>query len=339
MKCGRTSLYPVPVMQPDPLPEDFAHGDGGDAVGAQVIAGDAWDLLPELPKDSVDLVLTSPPYWGLRSYGHTHNENVLAAWTATGASPSASPGYEWYRQHGGVLGLEPYPSWYVDHLADVLDRCVPSLKPGGSMWLNLGDTYFGRWSSIREDGRQGLAGARRARRRTPSGGELHDKQLLLIPARAALALQGRGWILRNDVIWHKPNLPPRPETDRLRLSHEHLFHFVRRNPKGRPQYYYDLDGAEKGSLDVVTVPTDRGSGGHTASFPTALVAPRIASSCPPGGTVLDPFCGSGTTLAAALSVGRSAVGMELSPAYAAHATERLTQLSRPAGLEVEGKVG
>lgn len=320
---------------------DLTTTAGGEraSLTSEVLLGDAWDLLAELPSASVDLVLTSPPYWGLRSYGHVHNEDVLTEWLDAGGVPSQAPGYAWYREHGGVLGLEPYPGWYVDHLADVLDRCVPCLKPGGSLWVNLGDTYFGRWSSIRDDGRQGLAGATRTRRRTPSGGELHDKQLLLIPARVALELQARGWILRNDVIWHKPNLPPRPETDRLRLSHEHMFHFVRRTPRGRPQYYYDLDGAETGALDVVTVPADRGVRGHSASFPTALLSPRILSSCPPDGLVLDPFCGSGSALVAARLAGRNAMGMELSPDYATQARTRLAELAPTSGLDIAGRVG
>src|SRR5690606_12188196 len=112
---------------------------------------------------------------------------------------------------------------------------------------------FGRWSSIRDEGRQGLGGGERLRRVTPSGGFLHDKQLLLIPARFAIAMQERGWILRNDLIWHKPHMPPRPEKDRLRLSHEHLFHFVKRQTGGRPAYYYDLDEVEAGALDVVSM--------------------------------------------------------------------------------------
>lgn len=326
---------PMPGLGPDSGPA----GRGRGQLPVEVLEGDAWDLLPNIPSGSVDLVLTSPPYWGLRSYGHAHNEDILQEWKAAGGAAAPGPDYEWYREHGGVLGLEPYPAWYVDHLAAVLDRCVPCLKPGGSMWLNLGDTYFGRWSSIREEGRQGLAGSGRTRRRTPSGGDLHDKQLLLMPARVALEMQNRGWVLRNDVIWHKPNLPPRPETDRLRHSHEHLFHLVRRTPRSRPHYYYDLDGVEKGALDVVTVPVDRSGGAHTASFPTALISPRITSSCPPGGVVLDPFCGSGTTLVAVLQTGRRAVGIELSAEYAAQARRRAGGLADLPDLGAAGSVG
>src|SRR5262249_41765057 len=155
----------------------------------------------------------------------------------------------------------------------------------GSMWLNIGDTYFARWSSIRADGRQGLGGAARTRRRTPSGGWLRDKQLLLIPSRTAIAMQDDGWIVRNDLIWAKRTVAPRPETDRLRLSHEHLFHLARRPSPGRASYYYDVNAAEPDRLDVVTVAARKGQDGHSATFPLELIRPRIVSSCPLGGLV------------------------------------------------------
>ena len=128
-------------------------------------------------------------------------------------------------------------------------------------------------------------------------------------------MQDAGWILRNDLIWSKPNVMPRPESDRLRLSHEHWFHFVLRNPRGRPQYYYDLQGCEDGARDVVTAFASSGGGSHTATFPPALVRPRILSSCPKGGLVLDPFCGSGRALVEALASDRRAIGFELSQTY------------------------
>jgi site-specific DNA-methyltransferase (cytosine-N4-specific) len=265
---------------------------------------------------SVDLAITSPPYWGLRTYGHDYNEHILEEWTATGRAMSEIPGYRWYREHGGILGLEPYPQWYVAHVVEILAKVRRVLKPTGSMWLNVGDTYFGRWSSIRADGRQGLGSGDRIRRRTPSGGWLLDKQLLLIPSRTAIALQDAGWILRNDVIWAKPTVAPRPEADRLRLSHEHFFHFVQRPRQGRASYYYNLEAVEPQRLDVVTAGVGKGQDGHSATFPAALIRPRIESSCPPGGLVLDPFCGTGRALVVAVEAGRLAHGFELSERYA-----------------------
>jgi len=289
-----------------------------------VKTGDAWDLSASLGPGTVNTIVTSPPYWGLRSYGHHHNARVLDEWKAEG-DPGA-PSYEWYRDHGGVLGLEPYPEWFVSNLVDLFSRLGQSLTSDGSIWVNLGDTYFGRWSSIREDGRQGLSSGERKRRVTPSGGVLHDKQLLMLPARFAIAMQEQGWILRNDLIWSKPNTPPRPERDRLRASHEHFFHFVKRSPHGRPAYFYDLDEAEPGARDVVTVPNERSEAGHSATFPVALVRPRITSSTPLDGLVLDPFCGTGTTLVSAINEGRRAVGFELSSTYADVAETRLRAL-------------
>ena len=142
------------------------------------------------------------------------------------------------------------------------------------------------------------------------GGFRQEKQLLLIPSRLAIAMQDDGWILRNDLIWHKPNATPRPEADRLRLTHEHFFHFVRKPKEGRPAYYYDTEFAEPGLSDVVSVNVAPGEEGHTATFPRKLIIPRVLSSCPPSGTVLDPFAGTGRTLKVACECGRQAVGFE-----------------------------
>lgn len=308
--------------------------------GSTVRAGDAFDLIHGVGDGAVDLILTSPPYWGLRSYGHKHRDDVLARWSADGRSPVEAPPYRWYRDAGGVLGLEPYPEWYVAHLVEFFDLARSKLKQTGNVWVNLGDTYFSRWSSIRDEGRQGFSG-RRHRRRTPSGGYLQDKQLLLIPARFAIAMQGAGWILRNDLIWSKPNVMPRPETDRLRLSHEHWFHFVLRNRRGRPSYYYDMDGCEDGARDVVACFTTQGSNGHTATFPPALVKPRIVSACPPGGLVLDPFCGTGRALTEALQSGRRSLGFELSDSFALAARTRVANSAAPPGgtIQEDGEGG
>jgi site-specific DNA-methyltransferase (adenine-specific) len=221
---------------------------------------------------------------------------------------------------------ERTPVGYVRALRGVLREVRRVLKPTGSLFLNLGDTYFGRWASIRPRGRQGFADEQRVRRRTPSGGWLHDKQLLMLPARFAIAMQEDGWILRNDVIWAKPHVAPRPERDRLRSSHEHFFHFVQRRRGGRPSYFYDLAGAEAGALDVVRVQPRSGGNGHPATFPPDLVGPRIASSSPVGGVVVDPFCGAGTTLAVAIEEGRNAIGFDVSETYVKIASAHLADL-------------
>jgi site-specific DNA-methyltransferase (cytosine-N4-specific) len=321
--------------QDEPTPDTPVDAPPASARPLPLVShGDAFDMVARLPPRSVACVLTSPPYWGLRTYGHSHDEQVLDRWRLLlqAARPAASlttdpervnaPGYEWYRSNGGQLGREPYPEWYVAHLVEIFERMRPALRKDANLWVNLGDTYFARWSSIRE-GRQGLGAPTRTRRVTPTSGWLHDKQLLLIPSRFAIGMQEAGWILRNDVIWDKPDPVPRPETDRLRLSHEHLFHFVQRTRGGRPSYYYDLSGVESGKRDVVRVRSRPPRTDHPATFPAELIAPRIASSCPPGGLVLDPFCGSGSTLEVALELGRLAHGVELSERFAESARVRV----------------
>ena len=207
----------------------------------------------------------------------------------------------------------------------ILDRAKGALKPGGSLWLNLGDTYFARWSSIRQKGRQGLGGAERLRRKTPMGGFRQEKNLLLIPARVAIAMQDRRWILRNDLIWYKPNVPPRPETDRLAATHEHFFHFVKRPTEGRARYYYELNAAGETGHDVQQINVQGGRDGHSATFPTRLIEPRIRSSCPPDGVVLDPFLGTGTTLLVATTTGRRGIGFDLNPRFIEVARSRLRE--------------
>jgi site-specific DNA-methyltransferase (cytosine-N4-specific) len=223
------------------------------------------------------------------------------------------------------FGLEPYPEWYICHLAEIFSRCEECLKPSGSLWINIGDTYFARWSSIRNGGRQGLADNQRKRRKTPMGGFRAEKQLLLIPARFAVAMQDQGWVLRNDLIWHKPNALPLREGDRLNLAHEHFFHFVKKPSLGRPKYYYDLAGVENRQSDVISVFVEPGDDGHTATFPKNLIRPRIISSSPVGGVVLDPFCGTGRALEVAIESGRRALGFDIQPKFAFAASIRLSK--------------
>lgn len=298
------------------------------AASAQVLTGDAFSLVEDLAAESVDLIITSPPYWGLRSYDLDHNWMILEEWRLQ-AKGEGIPSYRWYKEHGGILGLEPLPEWYVFHLAEFFRSARSCLKKQGSLWINLGDTYFARWSSIRDRGRQGLGDNLRQRRRTPMGGFRQEKQLLLIPARFAIAMQDRRWILRNDLIWYKPNVPPRPEADRLRLAHEHFFHFVLRPTEGRAKYYYDQSALNGDKDDVVTCNVRAGQDNHSATFPEEIITPRILSSCPPGGVVLDPFCGTGRALSVAMKHGRQALGFEVSPGYAAATRTYLEKGVRP----------
>ncbi len=283
---------------------------------ATIRHGDAFHLIESVADASVDLIITSPPYWGQRTYGLDHNWDILKEWEMEHSRHECPP-WEWYRAQGGVLGLEPLPEWYASNLVSFFARCRRKLKDSGNVWVNVGDTYFARWASIRDEGRQGLGDNERIRRRTPMGGYLQEKQLLLIPSRFAIAMEHDRWILRNDLIWFKPNVPPRPERDRLRLAHEHFFHFVKRPKMGRAKYFYDLSAVEPSALDVVRCNVRPGTKGHSATFPTELVRPRILSSCPPGGLVLDPFCGTGAAVEDAASTGRQALGFEIAEKFIA----------------------
>jgi len=305
--------------------------------------GDALDVLRTLPADSVNSCVTSPPYFGLRDYGEP-----------------------------GQYGLEASPAEYVDTIRALFAEVRRVLADDGTLWLNLGDSYA---SSTKGSGG--------ATEYTPENGDRNSrarfeprkfamgiptKNLLGIPWRVAFALQDDGWILRNAVIWHKPNAMPESVNDRLSCRYEHLFLFA----KSRT-YWFDLDpireplaypettghvfgGSNKGSEggigatarrrgqnrygvtrawanseqgddhdaadprgrnpgDVWTISTKPFSEAHFAVMPPELAERCILAGCKPGGTVLDPFSGSGTTGMVAQRHGRKYVGIDLNREY------------------------
>ena len=280
--------------------------------------GDAATTLARLPGGSVDCIVTSPPYFGLRDYGVD-----------------------------GQIGAEPSPAEFVAALVGVFREARRVLADDATLWLNLGDSYVHKKAS----GPQGRDGERATRTFTAdaAGGwsGLPDKNLLGIPWRVAFALQDDGWILRNDVIWHKSNAMPESVTDRLSNRHEHMFMFSK-----KPRYWFDLDpirephestpdraggtalrgqkairasGPNSGAYsergrnpgDVWTVATQPFSEAHFATMPPTLAERCILAGCKPGGTVLDPFSGSGTTGMAALKHGRRYIGVDLNADYLA----------------------
>lgn len=275
----------------------------------KIFRGDSLSSLKSLPSNSIDCIVTSPPYYGQRDYGMD-----------------------------GQIGNEKKPKAYIDNLVNIFNECKRVLKDSGSLWLNLGDKY--------------------------------DKgNLMGMPWRVALALQDEGWILRNDIIWHKPNAMPHSAKNRLTTDHEYIFFFTKKS-KG---YYYDQDaireehktfsedskmkggrnhfgkkggtpeqGKNSGNSNlhdgrwdqafhpngrnkrtVWNVPLSKFRGAHFAVFPERLIEPCILAGCPKNGTVLDPFFGAGTTGFVAMQQGRSYVGLELNPEYADIAENRL----------------
>ncbi len=318
--------------------------------------GDAHNVLAAMPDGSADCIVTSPPYWAKRDY------NIA-----------------------GQYGHEPDPATYAETLRTVFREARRVLADDGTCWLNLGDSYSvggGAATGLHAYLGPGLVG-----RTTPGA---VAKNLLGIPWRVAFALQDDGWILRNAIVWHKPNAMPESVRDRLNCRHELIFLLVkqlhywfdldpirvphatiqppctnravpggsgtRRPPRGpagsthpggnraggnRPPKYGPhsrevIAGRRYGNArhrrghpngrnpgDVWSIPTRPYRGPHFAAFPIELPLRCIAAGCKPGGTVLDMFCGTGTTGIAARQLGRRFTGIELNPKFAALAAERL----------------
>lgn len=266
------------------------------------------------------------------------------------------------------LGLEPTPAEYVQNMVEVFREVRRVLRPAGTLWLNLGDSYAsgftGRNDTERETpgGRGGsFRGGERKALDITTG--LAPKQMVGIPWRVAFALQAEGWYLRSDIIWGKPNPMPESVTDRPTKSHEYVF-LLSKSPK----YFFDQEAVresffsgpsdmrkmvegrdriggktlgaddplyaangmthigqkrgvgnvESGGRNIRTVwiiATQPYPDAHFATFPRELPERCIKAGCPEGGIVLDPFAGSGTTLAVARDLGRKSIGIELSPEY------------------------
>jgi DNA modification methylase len=311
----------------------------------RIIPGDCIEGLRTLPDASVHCCVTSPPYWGLRDYGHD-----------------------------GQIGLEPTPEAYVARMADVFREVRRVLRDDGTLWLNLGDSYASGevWRHDQREGQRADGGDYKQkglgtpRQRARLATSLKPKDLVGIPWRVAFALQADGWWLRQDIIWHKPNPMPESVRDRCTKAHEYVFLLTKSD-----RYFYDAEAVSEASVDkesingrrkrnddkfcaadpegmartrvgfakiedgktyptrnrrsVWTITTKPYSGAHFAVMPADLVEPCIKAGCPEGGTVLDPFAGSGTTLAVAAELGRNAIGCELNPEYIGLAERRIKE--------------
>jgi site-specific DNA-methyltransferase (adenine-specific) len=255
--------------------------------GSMLIQGDARVVLARLPGESVQCVVTSPPYWGLRDYGIA-----------------------------GQIGLESTMAGFIDSLTGVFAEVKRVLRTDGVLWLNMGDGYTSGNRGWRAPDRKNGNRAMSVRPDNPPG--LKDKDLLGIPWRVAFALQDDGWYLRSDVIWHKPNAMPESVKDRPTRAHEYLFMFTK---SGRYAYYADAvrerteEGSPRNRRSVWSINTAGSGTSHVAPFPEALAEPCILASTVEGDFVLDPFLGSGTVGVVARRLGRNFVGIELNPGY------------------------
>jgi site-specific DNA-methyltransferase (adenine-specific) len=252
----------------------------------------------------VDTIVTSPPYYGQRDYGFD-----------------------------GQMGLEKHPEQFIQGLTDVFDLCWELLSDTGSLWINIGDTYWsGKGAHKSSESKQSARRFGLRPQDKPGDGKwARPKQLLLIPHRLAISLQDRGWLIRNDNVWIKPNPVPDQVRDRCSISHEYVFHLTKsrwyyfnQGPVGRKQ----TSGRTLPPLDTWQVPTSHGKGTHRASFSEELVRIPILASTPPNGIVLDPFNGSGTTMTFAYATGFRSIGIDLSEEYCTDAATRLASLAK-----------
>ncbi|MGA7731814.1 MAG: site-specific DNA-methyltransferase [Chloroflexia bacterium] len=278
------------------MPGSECQPDGVTAILSAVITGNARDVLAQLPGGFVRTVVTSPPYWSLRDYSIP-----------------------------GQLGLEPDPDTYIAALVEVFEEVKRVLKPDGSMWLNMGDSYTSGGRTWRAPDKKNPARAMSTRPPTPPG--LKPKELIGIPWKLAFALQEAGWYLRSDVIWRKPNAQPESVKDRPTRSHEYLFFLTKSE-----RYYYDNEAVRETNnrnvrsvWDVNTFPL---KDVHFATFPPKLVEPCILLASQEGDVVLDPFMGAGTVGLVAIEQGRPFIGIELNSDYVAIVRRRLGQLAR-----------
>ena len=300
--------------------------------------GDCLASLRTMPDASVQTCVTSPPYFGLRDYGMD-----------------------------GQIGLEATPDAFVARLVEVFREVRRVLRDDGTLWLNLGDSYAGGGgfspnSPSNQNGSKQTThqGSIKGAIGVPSG--LKAKDLLGIPWRVAFALQADGWYLRQDIIWHKPNPMPESVTDRCTKAHEYVFLLSK-----SPRYYFASAAIQEKAIggtpgnvthkgktayeagdekmrtkvgltqigareyrnrrSVWTVTTKPFVGAHFATFPPDLIEPCILAGSPPGGVVLDPFGGSGTTAGVAIKHGRRAVLCELNPEYAAMMPARIAAIA------------
>lgn len=275
----------------------------------QIIPGDSLRVLREIPSDFINLIITSPPYFGCRVYG---NE---------------------------TLGREENPMDYINHLFEFTVQLKRVLSTSGSLYLNLSNLYYGTKGFSRNQGtwkRKTDHHYRTHKIVKPDGKFLQYKQLLLLPAMLAIKMQEDGWILRNDLIWEKPRPIPSFSKDRRLPVYEHIFHFVKSK-----KYYFDYDIAKKlnSHRDVIKCDIEPYKE-HQASFPEKLITPLILTTSKKNDIVLDPFGGSGTVGTVCVKNNRNYILIEKNEEYCKIAENRINEITRVGIHEenVEGEI-
>ena len=348
----------------------------------QIIVGDSRTELAKLPSESIDCVVTSPPYYGLRDYGtaswlggdkncsHKVGRATRGGLTDKQQTSQGSFGDESIKNgeacpHCGAIredaqiGLENSMQEYIESMVGIFNEIRRVLKPQGTVWLNIGDSYVGGRKGHGE--KDALFG-------------LKTKDIMGIPWRLAFALQKDGWILRQEIIWAKPNAMPESVKDRCTKSHEYIFLLTKSK-----KYYFDYEGIKEPRTDssiardkrgrstknkyadgfkgqtqqgissprthdkdrdaptmrnkrsVWTISTKNFKGAHFATFPHDLIEPCIIAGCPKYGTVLDPFAGSGTTAGVAHAFDRNSIMIELNYEYAKLIPSRIKDIMKRYG--------
>lgn len=343
-----------------------------------ILQGNCLETLKGLPDASVDCCITSPPYYGLRDYGtgkwiggnptcpHRRTSNFSER-TITGHAQEelrGNVGDAIYKtvcplcgaiREDKQIGLEETPEEYIDRLVAVFQEVKRVLKPEGTLWVNIGDSYNGNKTGNTEVNKHKGVVTDSFKKKLWDGAKCKD--LIGIPWLLAFALRNDGWYLRQDIIWHKPNPMPESVKDRCTKAHEYIF-LLSKSPKyyfdyeaiqedcnypnsngmkfGGDKYGKDVKGFEiysgnkysangkRNKRDVWSVTPAHYKEAHFATFPEELVKPMLLAGCPKDGIVLDPFMGSGTTGAVAILNGRHYIGCELNEKYIEMANKRIS---------------
>ena len=349
-----------------------------------ILHGNNIETLKTIPDGSVDCCITSPPYYGLRDYGTgewvggdpncPHRRmSKFSEKTTTGHKQEeliGNVGDAIYKtvcplcgaiREDKQIGLEETPEEYIDRLVQVFREVKRVLKPEGTLWVNIGDSYNGNKTGNTEVNKHKGAVTDSFKKKIWDGAK--QKDLIGIPWLLAFALRNDGWYLRQDIIWHKPNPMPESVKDRCTKSHEYIF-LLSKSPK----YYFDYEAIQEEAIckddrragmghidydgkrggnqtslgqqsfvsiseyrnkrDVWTVIPSHYKEAHFATFPEELVTPMLLAGCPKDGVVLDPFMGSGTTGAVAILNKRHYIGCELNKEYIEMANKRIADATK-----------